>query len=187
MFSKLLSGAFDALERLLEVEDEIGPADVLMVLAGGDGERELHAARLYRQDVAPVVVISPAVTEVMGHPIRLDRMATRYLRDAGVPAEAILVLPNSIRVSSTYDEARLFAEFARLRGWRKVVVVSDAYHSRRSAMTFRKALGPSVQVIMSPCNRHLASREDLSPEMRAFYLFFESLKLLYYSLRGRLA
>ena len=168
------------------MEDPLEIADAIAVLAGGNGARERHAAELYHQGYAPLFVISQATAEVLGHTIHLDRLARYHLRQAGVPDEAIQLLPE--RVKTTYDEAKQFATFAQMRGWKKVIVVSDACHSRRVALTFRQALrGLSIHVIISPCGRTLTTRDDLAMEMKLFHLGFESMKLLYYFARGRLA
>jgi uncharacterized SAM-binding protein YcdF (DUF218 family) len=186
MLLRLSTGALRVTERLLQVKDSIEIADVIVILAGGNGARERHAAELYHQGYAPVLVIFWATTEVLGHTVHLTRLACHHLKEAGVPAEAIQL--SSEHVRTTYDEARQFATLAQTQGWKKVIVVSDACHSRRAALTFRKSLrGLPVQVMMSPCGRTLTARDDLAMETKLFHLFFEYVKLLYYFARGRLA
>src|SRR3990170_2459655 len=149
---RLIASALRLAEGLLQVEDPIEVADAIVVLAGGNGAREQRAAELYHRGYAPIVVTSRAVSEVLGHTIHLDRLARHHLRQAGVLDEAVQLLPEP--VNTTYDEARQFRALAETRGWGEVIVVSDACHSRRAALTFRKAMrGLPIRVIMSPCER----------------------------------
>lgn len=54
----------------------------------------------------------------------------------GVPAERVLV---TREISNTWDEARAIAEMAKQRGWKKVIVVTTAWHMPRAARLFRAA------------------------------------------------
>src|SRR5438034_5394469 len=71
-------GHAPALRRLgtaLVVEDAVKPADAIVVLAGGIPAREAAAAALYRQGLAPRVVVSNQLTPPRVHD--LIRMAIR--------------------------------------------------------------------------------------------------------------
>ncbi|HWM78837.1 MAG TPA: hypothetical protein VNS56_14760, partial [Methylomirabilota bacterium] len=52
------ASAFRWLGTALVVEDALKPADAIVVLAGGIPTREAAAAALYRQGLAPRVVVS---------------------------------------------------------------------------------------------------------------------------------
>ena len=54
----------------------------------------------------------------------------------GLPAEQILVTGE---VGNTLDEAHAVAKLMRERGWRKIILVTSAWHMPRSARLFRKA------------------------------------------------
>jgi len=54
----------------------------------------------------------------------------------GIPAEQILVTGE---VGNTRDEARVVAEMAKTCGWKKVIVVTTAWHMPRAARLFRNA------------------------------------------------
>lgn len=111
---------------LWPADDETGRADAVVLLAGGDGERQAHALRLMESGVAPVLVVSHG-TEC-----------------AGRPYEVVCFMPQPDR---TQGEARGAARIARERGWRSLVVVTSTYHVSRSRMLFRRCFDGEVRVV----------------------------------------
>jgi uncharacterized SAM-binding protein YcdF (DUF218 family) len=63
----------------------------------------------------------------------------------GVPRERILLESEG---TSTHEEAVECARILRARGQRKVVLVTEAFHMRRAAGSFRKQ---GIEVIEAPC------------------------------------
>jgi uncharacterized SAM-binding protein YcdF (DUF218 family) len=132
--------------RALVVSEPLGRADALVVLAGSSayGERARHAARLFGEGRAPLVILtndggrSGWSNEQGRNPLFVER-AAEELRRAGVPAAQIEVLPGE--VASTYEEAALIGEHARRKGLRSLLLVTSGYHSRRALWTARRLLG----------------------------------------------
>ncbi len=132
----------------LSAEAELPHADALVVLGGSATyrERTAHAAQLYREGRAPKIILtndhlrSGWSDTQRRNPYFVERAADD-LRRAGVPAERIEVLPQT--VSSTHDEALMLREHATVHGLRSVLVVTSAYHSRRALWTFRRILRDS--------------------------------------------
>jgi uncharacterized SAM-binding protein YcdF (DUF218 family) len=127
-------------------------ADALVVLGGSATyvERTHLASRLFREGRASIVVLTDDrrrggwSSAEQRNPFFVER-AAEELRREGVPAERVEVLPSA--VTSTYDEALLARGEALSRGWRAVVVVTSAYHSRRALWTFRRVFeGTDVRV-----------------------------------------
>jgi uncharacterized SAM-binding protein YcdF (DUF218 family) len=194
MSEPLLEKIIAAIEKKWGVYHAPKPALAIYPLAGGNGSREKHAAELYLQGAAQQILLCSTTRQVQCHTIEVTRLVKEYLLAAGVPDDAFLVL--SGRVRSTRDEAQLVAAYFRLRleiGIHRTVplrllLVTDPYHSRRTLMTFRRALrGMPVEVLSSPCESELLVRTDWSPEMRLYFLLVEFLKTGYYALRGRLS
>ncbi len=130
----------------LVINDPLQKADMIIVLGGGNGDRERTGARLYKEGYAPLVVTT-------GEPLKIPsiddtpfaKFSADYLKKLGVPETAILQLPES---TSTCDDARL--TLASLpSGSKRIIVVSDPFHTRRSQMIFNGRLKNQVEVIMA--------------------------------------
>lgn len=140
----------------LVVREELPRADALAVLAGSATyvERAQRAAELYREGRAPRIVLTndglrggySAADDA--NPLFVER-AARELRAAGVPDEAVEVVPQT--VTSTFDEAVRLREHAAARGYRSLLVVTTGYQSRRALWTLRRVFGEGdVRVGVEP-------------------------------------
>lgn len=153
--------------RYLQHEDPLVKADAMFVLAGTRLERPLEAVDLYQEGFAPLIVLSPGRPEpgerlVRARGIRFPADA-ELVRDAmiqmGIPAAAIVATDGY--VDNTAQEANLLRAMVQTRGWRRVIVITSKYHTRRSAFAFRRGLeGTGAQAVMR------ASRHDVSDPAR---------------------
>jgi uncharacterized SAM-binding protein YcdF (DUF218 family) len=134
--------------QALIVTPEPARADALAVLAGSATylERTQHAAQLFRAGRAPRIILTNdnirsgwSVAE-QRNPLFVER-AVEQLRSAGVPADKIDIVPGN--VFSTYDEVLRLREYAGLRGWRSLLVVTSAYQSRRARWTLHRVFNGS--------------------------------------------
>ncbi len=93
--------------------------------------RTLEAARLYRAGTAPVILVSGGRSEgLVGD--SSAAMAT-LLNDLGIPKTAV----EFERVSlSTHESAVNVAKLARIRGWTRIALVTDATAMRRARAAF---------------------------------------------------
>lgn len=128
---------FCASGPLLTVADCPTRADCIVVLGGGNWSRIPHAVALYRQGVAPVILVT-------GDGDCAD--SVRMLRKAGVPAAAILEEDKS---RSTRENAALSVPILRRHGFQHIVVTTSWYHSRRGLASFRRA-APELQFHSCP-------------------------------------
>lgn len=131
------------LATLLIVEKPLARADAIFVLGGSAAyiERNQKAAALYKQGVAPKILLTNDGIKggwdkkEQRNPYYVER-ARRELIGQGVPENAIEILPGT--VGGTEDEAKLFAETAREKDLKSVLLVTSAYHTRRTLWTFEK-------------------------------------------------
>lgn len=149
---------------------EAGPADAVVVLGGILGprvargyltnwtessERYLGGVALLRAGRAKVLVFTGARMPWE----KAVRFEGEDLRDIavgqGVPAEQILV---TREISNTRDEARAVAEMAKAHGWKRVIVVTTAWHMPRAARLFRKA---GVDFVPFPVDFRADGAKDL--------------------------
>ena len=112
-----------------------GDAGAIVVLGAAqyDGEpspvlraRLDQAVRLYRDGRAPLIVVTGGRQE--GDRFTQAVAGYRYLRDQGVPEDALLL---EVDGTSTYTELAATARILRARGLERVLMVSDGYHSQR--------------------------------------------------------
>jgi uncharacterized SAM-binding protein YcdF (DUF218 family) len=124
--------------------DDPAPSDAIVVLTGGWLTRPLRAAELYRQGMAPLILLS--ASEPFPYPDLCESALNRkVLIHAGVPDDDILVLP---RIStSTVHEATQVRDYIRTHPMRRIIVVTTAFHTSRSRWIFQRILrGTGVEV-----------------------------------------
>ncbi|MFN9263975.1 MAG: YdcF family protein [Acidobacteriota bacterium] len=108
-------------------------ADAIFVLGGDQyGERILHAAALARQGYAPKVYVS-GPSGIFDH--YESDLSIEFARRRGYTDVTFLALENDCK--STRDEAeRYLPEFRRL-GFKRILVVTSNFHTRRAGRIFR--------------------------------------------------
>ena len=140
----------DAVGRALIVEDPLRPADAILVLGGEtrQGDRVAHAVKLYRQGLAPLLVVSGTPVGFRAHEAEIMRRHAEFL---GVPAERILAVKHN--AESTREEADAVVPVLKGKGLKEVILVTSNYHTARAKRIFTKAAGPSgPKFLASPVN-----------------------------------
>jgi uncharacterized SAM-binding protein YcdF (DUF218 family) len=176
-------GAPLAGEALIDREAP-APADAIVVLAGNAPNRLSWAETLRNQGYADLLVVSNE--QVHTHNLETT---WRALHEAGVsapdlPDSALLVLDDP-PPESTIDEARRDAELLQARGAHSVLLVTDAFHSRRAWLLFRAAFarkGMTVRSVPAPDTYDLA--HWWAHPVTARRVLEEYAKLLYYLPQG---
>jgi len=136
-----------ALGRGLVMPPCEGQADAIVVLGGGGPERAAHGIRLYRQGAAPRIWFTgdralPEMTSFTD-----GRLACDFAVREGVPAGDIDLL----NTSSTWEDGQQIAAMVKQKGLRRIVIVTNWYHSRRALAVIRRhPAGQAVQVYYSP-------------------------------------
>jgi uncharacterized SAM-binding protein YcdF (DUF218 family) len=134
--------------KLLMVSAPLDHADVIMIMAGSAvfKERTLRAAELYKEGRASKIIVtndnqqSGWVSDEQRN-IPYQELAARYLRRYGVPHDAIEVVPEP--VTGTYEESHVLRRYAEEKGLHSILVVTSAYHSRRTLWTLRRTFASS--------------------------------------------
>ena len=149
--------------RYLVREDPLEPVDAIFVLAGARVERWLEAWELTREGATGHVLLSPGRRE-SAH-ARLDALGIPYpseaelARDAlvqlGLPAARVSILPGDL--DNTAEEAVALRRHAASAGWRRILVITSKYHTRRTRFAFRREFDDSGVVIFVRASRHDAS------------------------------
>ena len=155
-----------SLARSLEVKvpaPQIMPnAEVIVVLGGGTesfgaprasvelngaGDRVLYAARLYREGIAPRLLLSGGnITWLGSRPSTPAEEMKEVMVFLGVPETALWLQPDS---QNTYEDALFSAKMLKDEGIDRIVLVTSAMHMPRSKALFEKQ---GIEVIPAPAD-----------------------------------
>ena len=113
--------------------------------------RLLTAVRLQKQLDVPIILSGGQVYSDSGPEAVI---ASRILKDLGVPEDKIIVEGKSI---NTTQNARFSTEIMRERGLKKPVLVTSAFHMRRSVLNFQKC---GMEVTAYPADYRVNPRHD---------------------------
>jgi len=151
----LVAGAtwvFLRVGQWLVVEDQLEPAQAIVVLSGRMPSRAREAAEIYRQGFAAQVW----VTRPVGPAEELQQMDIFYLGEEfysqkilihlGVPADAIHILEKPV-VNTEEEVLEIAAELRRGEG-RKVIVVTSKPHTRRVKAIWKARVGESPRALV---------------------------------------
>jgi uncharacterized SAM-binding protein YcdF (DUF218 family) len=138
------------------VEDTLERSDAIFVLSDDNfyADRATHAAQVYRQGLAPVVVASgrrlrpyAGIAELMEHD----------LIERGVPKDKIIRVAHD--ADNTREEAKALAQLAKQKKWRSVIVVTSNFHTRRARYIFSHVFPMDIKIRVTG-----ASDGDFDPE-----------------------
>ena len=146
--------------RDLQESDAIGPADAVFVLASThlndttisahSQDRLLHALELLHAGYADRLVLTRPEGEAAVWPA----LARQEMNSLGLNYPVDELGP----VHDTHSECVLVAQLARERGWRRVILVTHAWHMRRAASFLRNE---GVETICSSCSDCRGDLESL--------------------------
>jgi uncharacterized SAM-binding protein YcdF (DUF218 family) len=163
MWAFSISPVADAMLRGLEYSFQIPDnpqGDVIVLLGGGVYDkvpdlsgvgaptedmigRLVTAVRLQKKINIPIIVSGGAVFK--GRKAEAP-IVKRFLIDLGVPDKKIIIEDKS---RDTIENARYTAEICKRLGYKKPILVTSAYHMKRSVMSFKKV---NMDVIPFPSN-----------------------------------
>lgn len=169
-------------------------ADAIVVLGGAATyvERARHAASLFRQKRAPLIILTNdgmpgGWSHEKQRTVYFIERATDELLLAGVPAGSIEAL--TAPASGTYEEAAVLRDYAAAHNLKSLLVVTSAYHSRRAKWTWHQVFDDSnVAIGLSAVKPGLQSPTPFTWWLtRAGWEMVagEYLKFAYYLLRYR--
>ena len=125
------------------VNEPAAKADAIVVLSDDNfyADRATHAAELFRQGVAPVVVAS-------GRRLRpaagIAELIQHDLTERGVPKENIRVLPHD--AENTREEAGVVTKLAAEHHWKSLIIVTSNYHTRRARYIYQKVVPAGMEI-----------------------------------------
>lgn len=159
-----------------------------IVVLGDDALRAVTGADLYREGIAPRVLLSAPFRSARQVRLAQEGVAAPWFEDGamqllrkhGVPADAIATFGTALK--STHAEGLALAPL--IAPGETVVVVTSPYHVRRARTILRDAL-PGREVLVVG-NRHETLPDDWWTEQEATRnVLLEGIKTVYYAAGGR--
>jgi uncharacterized SAM-binding protein YcdF (DUF218 family) len=131
------------------VEDSAQTSDAIVILSDDNfsADRAARAAQLFKEGFAPRIVASgrylrpyASIAELMQHD----------LTDRGVPQSAVVLFP--MHAEDTLEEAEVLSQFLSSHGWKRILLVTSNYHTRRARYIYERILPPGfeLRVISAP-------------------------------------
>ena len=178
-----------SLGRLLHHDDPLEHADVIVVLAGSWLGRVAEAGDLYREGLAPLIVLSRELPDEGEQALRargidvpgVTDVQVRALVAMGVPRDAILLLEPQ---EATATEAARVGQLAPARGWRTIIVVTDKLHTARARLVMQRHLeGTGARVLMRASRYDPADIDQWWRRRTDFrFALFEAQKMVAYAI-----
>ena len=182
------SPAFSYVAKPLVVASPLAHADAIVVLGGGvekDGrptpgtlERTLYGVALYRQGLAPAIILSTGLTGRFNE----ARLMSEIARAEGVPDQALILEEQS---RNTHENLAYVRRVLDARHWDSAIVVSSPYHMRRIALVSKKCRGEETLLYAPADPEGLYQYRSLLHRLRqARAVYREYLALGWYRIRG---
>jgi uncharacterized SAM-binding protein YcdF (DUF218 family) len=158
--ASLLMSELEGGQAPIQIRD-LPAADVIVCLGGGaepsrseptgvhlktSGDRLTTALALLAQKKAPLLLLGGGGYQDKGETMPEADQVIKFIRTLAGNADSITSLGIC---ADTHDEAVKVAALFKERGWKRVLLVTSAYHMPRAAGTFRKA-GIAFDTV--PCN-----------------------------------
>jgi uncharacterized SAM-binding protein YcdF (DUF218 family) len=159
------------------------------------GDRVIYAAELYRQNKAPIIILSGGRIDWRGSGSPESGDMAKILTSIGVPSAALVQEPDSL---NTYENAVNVKKILEARGINQILLVTSAMHMPRSLKIFQRQ---GIDAIPAPTD-FLVSQSDfqelgntpkaailnLLPDSNNLHIFTNALKeyigTFVYRLRG---
>jgi uncharacterized SAM-binding protein YcdF (DUF218 family) len=138
------------------VNEEPQPSDAIVILGDDNlgGERARRAAELFKAGWAPRLIASGRYLRPY---LSVSELMQRDLTAMGVPSNAIIQFPH--RAANTGEEAFALGKFLSAHGWKRIILVTSNYHTRRARYIYERALPAGMQLRVVA-----ASDSDFDPD-----------------------
>jgi len=115
-------------------------ADVIVVLSGGNGTRIPHALKLYEEGYAPEILLTDEkkMNIRFSHLFPTNEMiAKAMIEELRMNAPVSTIKSQKGGATSTFDEAYDLLKFSESKRYRHLILVTDAFHTRRAYHAFQ--------------------------------------------------
>ena len=156
------------------VDEEPENSDVIVILGDDNfnGDRATRAAELYKSGFAPHIIASGRFLRPYAS---ISELEQHDLTDRGVPQAAIVRLTHM--ADDTREECIAIGQQLNSRGWRKVILVTSNYHTRRSRYICERVF-PAGTIL------HMAAARDSEYNPDSWWESRQGLKIYLPRVRG---
>ncbi|HXX71148.1 MAG TPA: YdcF family protein [Candidatus Acidoferrum sp.] len=131
------------------IDETPAQADAIVMLGDDDfsADRAARAAQLYRAGWAPRVVASGRYLRPYASIAELEQ---HDLEERGVPATDVVRFTQ--KAENTREETAALAQLISSRGWKRILLVTSNYHTRRSRYLAERQFpsGTTLRVVAAP-------------------------------------
>jgi uncharacterized SAM-binding protein YcdF (DUF218 family) len=154
------------------VDESPQHSDAIIVLGDDNynGDRAARAAELFKAGWAPYIVASGRYLRPYAS---VAELIQRDLTDRGVPPSAILRF--SHRAENTREEAFALSQLISSRGWKRILLVTSNYHTRRAEFIFGRALPEGIELRVVAAHDSQYDPENWWHTRRGVKTFFSEL------------
>ena len=165
-------------------------ADAIVVLSGGKATRIPHALKLFTENYAPQMLLTDEkkMNVRFAHLFSTNEEIAQAMVDELKLSVPIITVP-SIKggATSTFDEAYDLRKFSEMEGFKRLILVTDAFHTRRAYHAFQTVFsGSEIQLEMSGAQNDIFNESNwwTSDQGISAYVL-ESIKYPVYLLSSR--
>ena len=197
LFSGLIAVSFYKHESILTayakfftVSNATPGADALVVLSGGKFTRIPHALKLFEEGYAPEILL----TDEKKRSIRFSHLlpnnemiAQAMIEELGLTAPVSIIQSKKGGATSTFDEAYDLLKLSEKKKYRHLILVTDAFHSRRAYHAFQTVFEETeINIEMSAASNKIFNENNwwTSDQGISAYVL-ESIKYPVYLLSSR--
>lgn len=151
------------------VDDPPKPSDAIVMLSDDDyqADRATHAADLYKAGWAPHVIASGRLLRAYAG---ISELEEHDLESHGVPENAIVRLPGADR--NTLQECENIGQFISAHGWKRLILVTSNYHTRRARYICSRVLPSGMVLIVSAARDSNYDPQDWWTTRQGTKMFF---------------
>jgi len=165
-------------------------ADAIVILSGGQASRIPHALNLFTENYAPRLLL----TDVKKMNMRFahlfstnEEIAQAMIDELKLSVPIITVASLKGGATSTFDEAYDLRKFSEAEGFKRLILVTDAFHTRRAYHAFQTVFaGSEIRLEMSAAQNDIFNESNwwTSDQGISAYVL-ESIKYPVYLLSSR--
>ena len=174
--------------KFLIIDNAQKDADAIIILSGNPMTRISRAIELYERGFSKRIMTTNT-SSMVNYIEKYYMVKSEDLVNFTVVEKRLIEIIPSVKgeVTSTIDEAINVAIYVKKEQFKKVIIVTDAFHSRRSQFTFSKIfnkIAPNVIIEVAAASNDVYNENNWWKTDIGFRIYIiEGIKFLYYFVR----